>query len=477
MDSSSRHEGSSEDRLHDLRNAPKNGTPSGSKTTPPNRQQPMVLSFVNYHAGEENQNAESRSIVKSHVSRAWHRDKRLGETMRYARSQQRLEIASNSKQDGVQGSEVYPRNEVELPPPSVALPYLEGCGGPVLYLKPSKWPFRRPFSMAGASSRETFGQSVFPRQSIWMPDADIPDRVAMKGPLLGGDVLSWISHTTECFKYRGDTIGWIQRQLKSPTTSTTDATIGAVMTLTMWENGDGSFLDLSNHMDGLETIVKLKGGISKIQQQNMFTKLVIAATVSIHSPTPTSFVSFRAMSGRDVRWFSSAMWELTVQALEPKASAHLHEGMQSRHRALAAKPDFESRPRLISVPQQSAKNAEEMHVFETLHHTALIYERAVTPPHIPFISPINYQDLASMYESLNISAPNPFWIRYPGMLLWVLLVGCAVSVKREERSYFMMFLAKVGIFTEQRWWFETQNAILKFVKVQSLTRTSQTTAK
>ncbi|KAH9213139.1 hypothetical protein DL95DRAFT_524629 [Leptodontidium sp. 2 PMI_412] len=479
----------------------------------------MVLSFVNYHAGEENQNAESRSIVKSHVSRAWHRDKRLGETMRYARSQQRLEIASNSKQDGVQGSEVYPRNEVELPPPSVALPYLEGLipysyfagGGPVLYLKPSKWPFRRPFSMAGASSRETFGQSVFPRQSIWMPDADIPDKVAMKGPLLGGDVLSWISHTTECFKYRGDTIGWIQRQLKSPTTSTTDATIGAVMTLTMWENGDGSFLDLSNHMDGLETIVKLKGGISKIQQQNMFTKLVMFDYIIAIScaeqprfpytppPQPHSPASEPCRDGmfagsplygsgvfsqiecnwrlEDTKYTLQAMWELTFQALEPKASAHLHEGMQSRHRALAAKPNFESRPRLISVSQQSAKNAEEMHVFETLHHTALIYERAVTPPHIPFISPINYQDLASMYESLNISAPNPFWIRYPGMLLWVLLVGCAVSVKREERSYFMMFLAKVGIFTEQRWWFETQNAILKFVKVQSLTRTSQTTAK
>ena len=108
-------------------------------------------------------------------------------------------------------------------------------GGPVLYLKQSKWPFSRPFSMAGASSVETFGNSVFPRQPIWMPNADIPDKLSMKGPLLGGDVLSWISHTPECFKYRVDTISWIQQQLKSPTASTSDATIGAIMTLTMWE--------------------------------------------------------------------------------------------------------------------------------------------------------------------------------------------------------------------------------------------------
>ncbi|KAG4432122.1 hypothetical protein IFR05_012396 [Cadophora sp. M221] len=459
----------------------------------------MVLSFVNYHAGDENQNAESRRIVKSHVSRAWHRDKRLGETMRHARLQ------------------LHARNEVELPPPSVALPYLEGLipysyfagGGPVLYLKPSKWPFHRPFSMAGASSTETFSQSVFPRQSIWMPDADIPDKVAMKGPLLGGDVLSWISHTPECFKYRGDTIGWIQQQLKSPMVSTSDATIGGVMTLTMWENGDGSFLDLSNHMDGLETIVKLKGGISKIQQQKMFAKLVMFDYIIAIScakqprfpytppPQPHSSASEPFRDGmfagsplygignfsqiecnwrrEDTEHTLQAMWDLTTHALEPKLPAHLHKGKLRRFRTLVSNPNLEPIPRTISIRQQSAKNAEEMQVFETLHHTALIYERAVTPPHIPFNSPINHHDLAFLYESLNISAPNPFWIRYPGILLWVLLVGCAVSVKREERSYFMMFLAKVGIFTEQRWWFETQNAVLKFIEVQSLTETSQTT--
>ncbi|KAH7361032.1 hypothetical protein BKA65DRAFT_197237 [Rhexocercosporidium sp. MPI-PUGE-AT-0058] len=359
--------------------------------------------------------------------------------------------------------------------------------------------------MAGASPRETFGQSVFPRQSIWMPDADIPDKVAMKGPLLGGDVLSWISHTPECFKYRGDTIGWIQRQLKSPTTSTSDATIGAIMTLTMWENGDGSSLDLSNHMNGLECIVKLKGGISKIQQQQMFTKLIMfdyIIAISCASqprfpynppPQPHSPASSSSKNGKfagsplfgtgdfrqiecnwrteDTKYILQAMWELTSHALDTRASASLSEGMQrSQHRTLVANSSLNSLPRMVSVQQQSAKNAEEMHIFETLHHTALIYERAVNSLYTPFNSPINYPDLAFLYGSLNISAPNPFWIRYPGILLWVLLVGCAASVKREERSYFMMFLAKVGIFTEQRWWFETQNAVLRFLEVQSLAR-------
>ncbi|PVH82312.1 hypothetical protein DL98DRAFT_514068 [Cadophora sp. DSE1049] len=166
------------------------------------------------------------------------------------------------------------------------------------------------------------------------------------------------------------------------------------------------------------------------------------------------------------------MWELTAQALERIAPENCRQGMQGRPKALCSKSEASSFAKVTSSGQQSTRIREEMHVFETLHHTALVYERAVTYPHLPFNSPINYSDLSHLYESLNTSAPDPFWLRYPGLLLWVLLVGCAVSVKREERSYFMMFLAKVGIFTEQRWWFESQSAILKFIEVQRLARSS-----
>lgn len=107
----------------------------------------------------------------------------------------------------------------------------------MLYLNPSRWPFPRPFTMSGADETERFGSSLFPRQSIWMPKAFIPDGVVTKGPLLGGDVLSWISHTSECFRYRLGNINWVQHQLESKEHSTSDATIGAIMTLTMWEVG------------------------------------------------------------------------------------------------------------------------------------------------------------------------------------------------------------------------------------------------
>jgi hypothetical protein len=105
----------------------------------------------------------------------------------------------------------------------------------VLYLKPSTWPFPRPFAMPGADSNERFGSSVFPRQSIWMPSAEIPDCLVIKGPLLGGDVLSWISRSPECLRYRVDLINWVQERLRDPASATDNATVGSIMTLTMWE--------------------------------------------------------------------------------------------------------------------------------------------------------------------------------------------------------------------------------------------------
>lgn len=57
----------------------------------------------------------------------------------------------------------------------------------------------------------------------------------MRGPLLFGDVLSFIITTPECVAYRLDTIKWIQAQLQDATTATSEATLGAIMTLAMWE--------------------------------------------------------------------------------------------------------------------------------------------------------------------------------------------------------------------------------------------------
>lgn len=144
---------------------------------------------------------------------------------------------------------------------------------------------------------------------------------------------------------------------------------------------------------------------------------------------------------------------------------------QPRPKMLIARVEGDDSSDQNLVRRSDPKFAEEMHVFETLHFTALIYQRAVSSPAIPFNCPLNHANLSSLYVSLNISAADQFWARYPGIRLWVLLVGCATSVNREERSYFMMFLAKMGIFADFRQWDETQSAILRFLDVQKLART------
>lgn len=226
-----------------------------------------TLSFVQVVMPGSEEMALSRKVVRSHVMREHHRNRRMASIIQHRKTQDlasknsatSLPKTDNASRDPSQnGTITNQRNWVQ---PSHALPYLDNCrslmtpfschlyltistvipysyfapDGPVLYIKPSNWPFPRPFAMAGADRTERFGNSDFPRQSIWMPNAVIATGVVIKGPLLGGDVLSWISHSPECFKYRVDLIKWIQDRLNSPETATDDAVIGAIMTLTMWE--------------------------------------------------------------------------------------------------------------------------------------------------------------------------------------------------------------------------------------------------
>lgn len=85
-----------------------------------------------------------------------------------------------------------------------------------------------------ASDRIDDGRSVTPRQSHWMPHIKSPDFAPVKGAVLDPAVLSWIGQSTECFQFRVDTLKWIQGRLEDPKTATSDVTIGAIMTFSMW---------------------------------------------------------------------------------------------------------------------------------------------------------------------------------------------------------------------------------------------------
>jgi hypothetical protein len=89
------------------------------------------------------------------------------------------------------------------------------------------------FDMA---SREPHSPAAFfPRQSPWMPNAVVPNIYKVKGTILSLEVVDWISNTPSCFEFRVETIKWIQDRLTDVDLAKTDDTIGAIMTLAMWE--------------------------------------------------------------------------------------------------------------------------------------------------------------------------------------------------------------------------------------------------
>lgn len=106
--------------------------------------------------------------------------------------------------------------------------------GPVLYVNRSTWPFSKPLMVTGSDRNDFSVKSLTPRQSHWMPYARSADFMSVKGAVLEADVVRWLGQTPECFQFRVETIKWIQRRLEDEVEALSDATVGAIMTLTMW---------------------------------------------------------------------------------------------------------------------------------------------------------------------------------------------------------------------------------------------------
>lgn len=182
------------------------------------------------------------------------------------------------------------------------------------------------------------------------------------------------------------------------------------------------------------------------------------------------FSAVLCVSDQDrIIYLLEVMWGLTARALSVRSD--ITEARQQHSVNQSSRMPMENMGSHLSLGTLlQTNNGSKLHVFGVLVHAALIYQRALRHPHVPFNSSTNHSDLVTLYEALNATASDCFWLEHPGILLWVLLIGCAVAVTRVERSYFMMFLAKVGIFTEPRCWFETQTAILRFIQIQKLSK-------
>jgi hypothetical protein len=102
----------------------------------------------------------------------------------------------------------------------------------------------------------------------------------------------------------------------------------------------------------------------------------------------------------------------------------------------------------------------------TIYFTSDIYRRALGSPSIPFTSPLNETAIKEISLGLEDIGNDETWIRYPGILLWILLTASSATVARGPRGFFVMLLFRVGISAV--WWGteEAREALLRFADVK-----------
>jgi hypothetical protein len=85
-----------------------------------------------------------------------------------------------------------------------------------------------------------------------------------------------------------------------------------------------------------------------------------------------------------------------------------------------------------------------------IYHTSTIYASAFSTPPTPFKSVFNSHAVRSICQGLEDTSNDETWTRYPGILLWIALTANAAAADLPQKSFFAMFVFRVG--TSAAWW-------------------------
>ncbi|PVH76179.1 hypothetical protein DL98DRAFT_535972 [Cadophora sp. DSE1049] len=370
--------------------------------------------------------------------------------------------------------------------------------GPVLYVNRTKWPFPTPFQVTGSDRTDQGMKSLTPRQSAWMPYTRSPDFTTVKGAVLDPSVLSWISQTPECYQFRVETIKWIQDRLEDPKKALDYATIGAIMTFTMWTAGYGDSTEISTHMDAVQRIIDTRGGFASfhhdgpmVAKLTLFDSMVAVLTgtaarfpqvdyyLSRPVSTQAAIIHDSPLSGdgnfesiityrRDsdlIILLLKQMWTLTI---DHRLQTLFEDATTSRPQiSFSVEPQSSYSTHLLTLPLlSSCHDTCHNHVLETLQHAGVIYHRAVEFFNIDFPSPINKRAFQDLCTAFGKCSDDDFWVRYPGVQLWVLLVGTAAARGKKEAAFWMFYLSRTGSFSNAANWLTGNAAIRLFLDIQ-----------
>lgn len=166
------------------------------------------------------------------------------------------------------------------------------------------------------------------------------------------------------------------------------------------------------------------------------------------------------------------MWTLTW-SYETSCSEPAQTEATTTHEIVPYVPDkpYAWRTHLLTLPILSrCTDSSHNHVLETLLSASVIYARTLTNPNIDFPSTINDKAFGELCTAFGKCSHDAFWVVYPGILLWVLLIGTAVARAKKEAAFWMFYLSRSGSFPDAENWLAGNSAIQRFLEIQSWMR-------
>jgi hypothetical protein len=97
---------------------------------------------------------------------------------------------------------------------------------------------------------------------------------------------------------------------------------------------------------------------------------------------------------------------------------------------------------------------------------AYIYRRALQSPPVPFSSPSNHKLVRRLYECMIRVDATRYSARYPGILLWLSLIGAASSIHYLERAVWATYNGVSGLYSAYVSFNEFRKGYMTFLCVQ-----------
>ncbi|TVY47369.1 hypothetical protein LOCC1_G002223 [Lachnellula occidentalis] len=159
------------------------------------------------------------------------------------------------------------------------------------------------------------------------------------------------------------------------------------------------------------------------------------------------------------------MWNLT-QDFESRHEARFRVNHSSEPPILfVEEPRHSFKTPLLTLPLlSSCHDLSHDHVLETLQGADSIYSCSLTDLNIDFPSALNHEG------AFGKCTEDDFWVRYPGVLLWIMLVGTAAARGKEEAAFWMFYLARTGSFSSAENFLMEGTTIRRFLGIQRLMR-------